>query len=387
MRYRLYGERGRCFCGLLVFEGMNVEKGRKMIPRRSRRPGFSLVELLVVMGIIAVLASLLLPAVQKSREAARQTECRNNLKQFGLALHAYQSAVGTLPVGAAYAPERAGVLNDPEIRGSSFFYSLLPWMEQTSLFDSLDAEANAGVSGVFSPFNSNGPKLHQVAPGFLRCPSATTTTFAVPQGPPQPFRLAATNYIGISGAAYRNGVPNPDAETITTTGPNSGSMLARSGMLIENESVSLADCEDGTSNTLLMAEQSSVEVPGTQIVNGTAVVGWVKQENVRSSYYSGAWAGSTLPRQLLAGQVTNGIHYVYNITTVRFGINMSAAAPADVNAVVVSGGGHTPISSAHPGMAIVLLSDGAVRSVSQNVDFGLLLSLADRNDGGTVGEY
>jgi len=366
---------------------MNALKGRGMMSRRLLRNGFSLVELLVVMGIIAVLASLLLPAVQKSREAARQTECRNNLKQFGLALQAYQSAVGTLPVGAAYAPERAGIPNDPEIRGASFFYSLLPWMEQTSLFDSLDAEANAGVSGVFSPFNSNGPKLHQVAPGFLRCPSATTSKFAVPQGPPQPFRLAATNYIGISGAAYRRGVPNPDAETIASLGPNAGSMLARSGLLIENESVSLPDCEDGTSNTLLMAEQSSVEVPGTQIVNGAAIVGWVKQENVRSSYYSGAWAGSTLPRQLLPGQITAGNHYVYNITTVRFGINMTAAALADVNAVVISGGGHTPISSVHESMAVVLLADGSVRSVSQNVDFGLLLSLADRNDGGTIGEY
>lgn len=354
-------------------------------PQRCR--GFSLVELLVVMGIIAVLASLLLPAVQKSREAARQTECRNNLKQFGLALHAYQASVGTLPVGAAYAPELAGTPNDPEIRGSSFFYSLLPWMEQTPLFDSLDAEVNAGVAGVFSPNNPNGPKLHQVAPGFLRCPSAVTSKFAVPQGPPLQYRLAATNYIGISGAAYRNGLPNPEAEAIANPGPNDGSLIARSGFLIENESISLADCEDGTSNTLLMAEQSSVEIPVTQILNGTATVALVNRENMRSSYFGGCWAGSTLPRQLTPGQITGANHFVYNITTVRFGINMSAATPADASAVVISGGAHTPISSIHTAMANVLLADGAVRTLNQTVNFELLLSLSDRNDGGTIGEY
>ncbi len=354
----------------------------------QRRSGFTLVELLVVMGIIALLASMLLPAVQRSRESARQTQCRNNLKQFGLALHAYQSAVGTLPVGAAYSPELSNKINDPEIRGSSFFYSILPWIDQTSLFEALNPEANGGVSAVYTPLNPNGPVLHNVYPPLLRCPSAIGSKVAVPQLQASQFRLATASYVGISGAAYRNGAPSPDAETISlTNGPNTGSMLSRGGMLIENESVSLADCEDGTSNTLLLAEQSSIEVPVVKVVNGSATIGTEDRENICSSYYSGAWAGTTLPRQLLPGQVTNGIHYVYNISTVRFGINMSAAAPADVNASVISGGGHTPISSAHIGIAFVLLGDGSVRAINQTVSFPLLLSLADRNDGGTIGEY
>lgn len=352
------------------------------------RSGFTLVELLVVMGIIALLASMLLPAVQRSRESARQTQCRNNLKQFGLALHAYQSAVGTLPVGAAYSPEQANALNDPEIRGSSFFYSILPWIDQTPLFDALNPEANGGVSAIYSPLNPNGPVLHNTYPPLLRCPSAMGSKVAMPQLAGAQFRLTTATYIGISGAAYRNGAPSPEAETIgLINGPNSGSMLSRGGMLIENESVSLADCEDGTSNTLLMAEQSSIEVPVAKVINGTATIGVEDKENIRSSYYSGAWAGTTLPRQLLPGQTTSAVHFVYNISTVRFGINMSAAAPTDVNATVISGGGHTPITSAHAGIAFVLLGDGSVRAINQTVNFTLLLSLADRNDGGTIGEY
>ncbi len=353
--------------------------------KRARCRGFTLVELLVVMGIIAVLASLLLPAVQRSREAARMTECRNHLKQYGIAFNAYQASIGTLPVGSAFAQEIGNNRNDPPMRGSSFFYSLLPWIDQVPLFESLVAEANAGVAGVLSPGNPNGPKFDNVAPEILRCPSAPTSKWALPNGLQNAIKLAATNYVGISGAAYRNGAPNPDAETFYGVGPNMGGILARSGMLIENESVSLADCSDGTSNTMIMAEQSRIDLPVTDIINGVPTVTLTGRENLRSCYYGSAWAGTTLHRQLVSGSSSNDLHFCYNITTVRFGINNSFATPADVNSIVMSGGGHTPISSVHSGMALVLLADGSVRAISEVTDFGILSSLADRNDGGTIG--
>lgn len=352
-----------------------------------RRSGMTLVELLVVMAIIAVLASLLLPAVQKSREAARQTECRNNLKQYGIALHAYHAAVGSFPVGASYAPERAGTPNFPEMRGSSFFYSILPWMDQQALFDALDAEANGGIAGVFSPTNPNGPKLNRVSPNFLNCPGSQLAKWALPPNVQSPFQLATTTYIGISGGAFRYGLPNPEAEYISAIGPNDGAIVSRAGMLVENEAVTIGLCNDGASNTIMMAEQSSGQVPVTAIVNGTPNIIFEYREEARSSYFGSAWAGTTLDRGLRAGETTPAVHFAYNIATIRFGINMTNGSPADVTANVRSGGVHTPITSVHPSVANVLLADGAVRSVNEGINFGLLMSLVDRNDGATIGDY
>jgi prepilin-type N-terminal cleavage/methylation domain-containing protein len=95
---------------------------------QSRQCGFTLIELLVVIAIIAVLIALLLPAVQAAREAARRAQCTNNLKQIGLALHNYESAVGALPWGQCY-----GNFNDWAAQ-----VMLLPYLEQSPLFNALN---------------------------------------------------------------------------------------------------------------------------------------------------------------------------------------------------------------------------------------------------------
>ncbi len=113
------------------------------MPRfRSPRPAFTLIELLVVIAIIAILIALLLPAVQQVREAARKTQCRNNLKQMGIALHGYHDTHGMFPkAGFAAGFSSAAQVNNATLkrtRTMSWGTALLPFMDQAPLFNQYD---------------------------------------------------------------------------------------------------------------------------------------------------------------------------------------------------------------------------------------------------------
>ena len=130
------------------------------------RPGFTLIELLVVIAIIAVLIALLLPAVQMAREAARRSQCRNNLKQMGLALNNYHSTFNCLPLGAEqYVQRRPGAHFD----FFNAFYQILPYMEQQSVYNSINFSLGSRSR------SRNGTALIQILESFV-CPSDAPNT-------------------------------------------------------------------------------------------------------------------------------------------------------------------------------------------------------------------
>ncbi len=198
--------------------------------RSVRRRGFTLIELLVVVAIIAALLALLLPAVQQAREAARRSQCRNNLKQLGLALHNYHDAHGVLPMGFHWP------------LGTGWSYHLLPALDQAALYSSMTVGTPTTLTTSVWRNGSPEAALGIWLPIF-RCPSSTSPS-------------AVANVNGIDRRvpcdylACASGVRTTDAGT----GVNGIGVANLDGTFFRISSVRLSDVQDGTSNTVGIGE-------------------------------------------------------------------------------------------------------------------------------------
>ena len=337
-----------------------------MDPRRRRRSGFTLIELLVVIAIIAVLIALLLPAVQQAREAARRTQCKNNLKQLGLALHNYHDQAGMFPgsVGQVVATKR----------GASWFTMILPQLEQGaaySKFTFLDTDFSGQDSA-----DRNWALKQQFRVAGLNCPSSpmpsTKTTPTVPGhttalGAPTTYEIQVADYVGISGGMY-----NPNTTTLQTPSIDNGyGLQAYTGLMVVwnagGRPVSFAKASDGTSNTMAVGEHSDFWV------NAAGV-----KTDIRPSAHAfcGPWGNGP-------GNHVNG-GWTQHVTTVRYPINHAGTVTTGANQPYHSNNG---LRSAHSGGAQVLMGDGSVRFLSDSIDFNTLLALSHRSDGVPVGEF
>ncbi len=199
--------------------------------------GFTLIELLVVIAIIAILVSLLLPAVQQAREAARRAQCQNNLKQIGIALHNYHSAVDSFPVGFLIPGEGEAAPGIPALHYRwSALAQMTPYLEQTAVFDSLnfDFPIASGFTEVygtppFTIFPANATVVGTVVEVFL-CPSDG-------DGPP-------SETSGPSNYAFSSG-----------DGSNGGDATDANGTFVIGRVHSIATIRDGSSNTIAASEQ------------------------------------------------------------------------------------------------------------------------------------
>src|SRR5262245_50517771 len=189
--------------------------------RRGGRAAFTLVELLVVIAIIAILIGLLPPAVQKVREAAARTQCQNNLKQHGLAIHNHNDVMGRIPEGWVVNPAVAGSPSPAWGWGTL----ILPYVEQDPLYNFLAPVLIAPFPAMPAPTATNG---YQTRLKVFRCPS----------DPGQDINVAHNNY------GRSNYVINREV-----SGPNVGNLPAY---------MAIQQIADGSSNTILVGERDSV---------------------------------------------------------------------------------------------------------------------------------
>ena len=336
--------------------------------RKYRSKGFTLIELLVVIAIIAVLIALLLPAVQQAREAARRTQCRNNLKQLGLALHNYHDNANSFAPG--------NVVPDPgtTLRGASWLVRILPMVDQASAYNQM---VFAGTDWTMQ--NGNPNRNWAVAnvlrvPG-LNCPSSTLPTVRTQSansattglGAPGTLTYQVGNYVGIGGS-YDNAAtgvccPSPSTWTGYYRSNYNGMIVASNGTYGDARPTRVGDAIDGTSNTLMVAEQSGYDATCSR-----------SDKDCRAGNYDGgAWSGG-------AGGDTD---WWLNMTIIRAPINSTQGANGNEQPYYR----HTRITSLHTGGAHALFSDGAVRFLSNNMDYLTLERIASRNDSAVVGDF
>jgi prepilin-type N-terminal cleavage/methylation domain-containing protein len=323
-----------------------------------RRPGFTLIELLVVIAIIAILIALLLPAVQQAREAARRTQCRNNLKQLGLALHNYHDNFNAFPPG--WIGHTNGNTALP-FSGWGWSAMLLPGLDQAPLYNTLTNRFLTTfpyTTATPVPTAQESASLLTLLPAF-RCPSdvggpVIVSASALTTGAPPGTTVAVTgqfprsNYPGVAGwdSANNRGL----TESVVTT------TLVFRGLFGENSRIGINSMTDGSSNTVVVGERATIR-------NAAA-----------TDPGHATWAGC-LNRGTDEGQAAT-------VGDTFFKLN----ADTDGN-TVTRRDNTTGFSSDHVGGGHFLFGDGAVKFVGDNVDASIYRWLSTISDGNTIGEF
>jgi prepilin-type N-terminal cleavage/methylation domain-containing protein/prepilin-type processing-associated H-X9-DG protein len=300
---------------------------------KSFRQGFTLIELLVVIAIIAVLISLLLPAVQSAREAARRVQCVNNLKQMGLALQNYHDSIGSFPMSYLARVRFVDGATDTA-PGWGWGMMILPQLEQGPLF----AAANVGLP-VEAPHNST---VVQSILNVHICPSDPISGGVFPVT-----NAAGTTLAMMGPTSYAACVGNDLADT--TTGLNNDGL--GNGFMFRNSAIRVSGITDGTSQTIAVAERA-----------------W--------TINSGPWAGVATNGVLRRGPAnpcpTTGALYYLAASMVQAHCNV-------LNTDTDPDGGLDDFSSRHPGGANALFADGSVHFLKS-----VLRNSGQRPDGSTI---
>lgn len=312
----------------------------------SHHRGFTLIELLVVIAIIAILVALLLPAVQQAREAARRTQCKNNMKQLGLAIHNYHDTFNCIPIA--------------DVDGTSTPVSaharLLPYIEQANLYKQVDFNVP------YDHVNNTVPRMTEL-PAF-RCPSDPTKLPATIGGRNNYYWNAGSGIVMYATGA--TGQPSPN------------------GIVFHNKRYRFNDITDGLSNTAAMAEKLTGD--------GSNGISTPKTDTYRPGTYP-----NTLDEAVTQCNATN-------VTDLSLQGYSNVGGPwlqqyhstNQYNHVLIPNGRScmfppgriaTTANSQHVGGVQILLNDGSVRFVSENLDLGTWRALGSIDGGEVLGEF
>jgi prepilin-type N-terminal cleavage/methylation domain-containing protein len=334
-----------------------IPEGLSMRTSRNNRHAFTLIELLVVIAIIAILIGLLLPAVQKVREAAARTQCTNNLKQLGLATMSYEGAFGYFPVGwqcrtPSGTASTTTYLNDlsagPELPGpprfTNLFVELLPYFEQDNLQRQWNYTNNA--PNLQNASNPNGPAGQVIK--VLLCPTSPLAE--------QPTAVVSGNTYGLNSYAGIAGIYSFRAFRNTST-----FVISNDGIFFINSRVRISGITDGTSNTFMYGERWHRDPEFDRMyfafpIKGWSGWAWVDQANAIGDYLVGA-------AQPINWMIPAGVTGTNN-----------SANPWVQQRLSTMGSGHS-------GGANVCNADGSVRFVTNSIPLATLQAFCTRARG------